>query len=68
MIEDRRRYSEETEMHRSNGRSSGGERLFIEQIAAESLKEQRIARRWGCLLYTSPSPRDATLSRMPSSA
>ena len=24
--------------------------------------------RVGCLLYTSPSPRDATLSRMPSSA
>ena len=24
--------------------------------------------RWRCLLYTSPSPRDATLSRMPSSA
>ena len=24
--------------------------------------------RGGCLLYTSPSPRDATLSRMPSSA
>ena len=24
--------------------------------------------RWVCLLYTSPSPRDATLSRMPSSA
>ena len=24
--------------------------------------------RYGCLLYTSPSPRDATLSRMPSSA
>ena len=24
--------------------------------------------RRGCLLYTSPSPRDATLSRMPSSA
>ena len=23
---------------------------------------------YGCLLYTSPSPRDATLSRMPSSA
>ena len=23
---------------------------------------------WACLLYTSPSPRDATLSRMPSSA
>ena len=26
------------------------------------------AKRLGCLLYTSPSPRDATLSRMPSSA
>ena len=25
-------------------------------------------RRANCLLYTSPSPRDATLSRMPSSA
>ena len=25
-------------------------------------------RRWGCLLYTSPSPRDGLLSRMPSSA
>ena len=25
-------------------------------------------RYYGCLLYTSPSPRDATLSRMPSSA
>ena len=27
-----------------------------------------VRRRGGCLLYTSPSPRDATLSRMPSSA
>ena len=26
------------------------------------------ARMWGCLLYTSPSPRDRTRSRMPSSA
>ena len=26
------------------------------------------AQRYTCLLYTSPSPRDATLSRMPSSA
>ena len=24
--------------------------------------------RWGCLLYTSPSPRDLSTSRMPSSA
>ena len=28
----------------------------------------QILRVSGCLLYTSPSPRDATLSRMPSSA
>ena len=31
----------------------------------------RVPKKWfvkGCLLYTSPSPRDATLSRMPSSA
>src|SRR5665647_3197509 len=27
-----------------------------------------VARCWGCLLYTSPSPRDGLLSRMPSSA
>ena len=27
-----------------------------------------LAKKHNCLLYTSPSPRDATLSRMPSSA
>ena len=32
---------------------------------AEGLPSKRY---YGCLLYTSPSPRDATLSRMPSSA
>ena len=32
-------------------------------------KEEGVSGLWkGCLLYTSPSPRDATLSRMPSSA
>ena len=29
---------------------------------------QKTGGEYGCLLYTSPSPRDATLSRMPSSA
>ena len=29
---------------------------------------KQIARKYGCLLYTSPSPRDRTRSRMPSSA
>ena len=31
-------------------------------------RQQKIRLRNNCLLYTSPSPRDATLSRMPSSA
>ena len=35
----------------------------IERFAAEALTQSRI-----CLLYTSPSPRDRTRSRMPSSA
>ena len=30
--------------------------------------ESRVGEQYHCLLYTSPSPRDATLSRMPSSA
>ena len=32
------------------------------------VRPERIAAIGTCLLYTSPSPRDATLSRMPSSA
>ena len=51
----------------------GGKGLFVKElersllngdahIAVHSLKDM------DCLLYTSPSPRDATLSRMPSSA
>ena len=35
-------------------------------INFSALKDQHIE--YTCLLYTSPSPRDATLSRMPSSA
>ena len=42
------------------------------QVEAMKLTAEKIfepLRSWvGCLLYTSPSPRDATLSRMPSSA
>ena len=40
-----------------------GENLGL-ALALIELKVQNIS----CLLYTSPSPRDATLSRMPSSA
>ena len=34
----------------------------------ERIQGLRIFCEYSCLLYTSPSPRDATLSRMPSSA
>ena len=37
----------------------------LERRAGDSLFRQNLI---SCLLYTSPSPRDATLSRMPSSA
>ena len=37
---------------------------LISQHTEELARERHII----CLLYTSPSPRDATLSRMPSSA
>ena len=44
--------------------------MIPEDEAEGELKEwyDRLRDPWGCLLYTSPSPRDATLSRMPSSA
>ena len=41
--------------------------VFEHQV--NSIKEHwKIKKDFSCLLYTSPSPRDATLSRMPSSA
>ena len=36
--------------------------------AASQINEDLHVLVLGCLLYTSPSPRDATLARMPSSA
>ena len=43
---------------------------FRKQRVAEELATigLEVIEWWTCLLYTSPSPRDATLSRMPSSA
>ena len=40
----------------------------IQDRAIRALRQMGFALASGCLLYTSPSPRDATLSRMPSSA
>ena len=42
-------------------------RGFLENLERD-LAEAGVGRIASCLLYTSPSPRDATLSRMPSSA
>ena len=52
-----------TEMDMYAGRLSGGD--LVEAALTHNLEHEldKI-----CLLYTSPSPRDATLSRMPSSA
>ena len=40
---------------------------FKVQLVNETL-ERTTAKHWNCLLYTSPSPRDLSTSRMPSSA
>ena len=37
-------------------------------VVSEPMLGELSPNKWGCLLYTSPSPRDGLLSRMPSSA
>ena len=39
-----------------------------ESTFSQDVSDNHVLESWVCLLYTSPSPRDATLSRMPSSA
>ena len=41
---------------------------YFEEAKECSLQAKNYDQSRDCLLYTSPSPRDATLSRMPSSA
>ena len=56
----------------NHGMSEGSEFAEAEWmsgwIALSFLNDPLLAKDHFCLLYTSPSPRDATLSRMPSSA
>ena len=40
----------------------------LDAVVEEQICEQEELGLWICLLYTSPSPRDRTRSRMPSSA
>ena len=46
----------------------GTKPTFIDEDGFPDITLNRVKEVSGCLLYTSPSPRDATLSRMPSSA
>ena len=46
--------------------NGGKAKKYYEKLKKEVIREMVMAE--SCLLYTSPSPRDATLSRMPSSA
>ena len=67
---DPRSYGQEhypTDAKKHDAGSSPTRSLFVES-EKESLNQQLTVDTSSCLLYTSPSPRDATLSRMPSSA
>ena len=57
-----------------NMRANGSEEMVADQVAQHLEKfwappmKDLITEQSACLLYTSPSPRDRTRSRMPSSA
>ena len=51
----------------NSGHNDGWTRQFYQEIV-DKYEHINDDPHDGCLLYTSPSPRDATLSRMPSSA
>ena len=54
----------------ADDRSADGAERVAARVAAEGARKgvQHMLQGWDCLLYTSPSPRDEVLSRMPSSA
>ena len=58
----------EAELTSNGGTVCGFKSDAAEMDQAEALVSEVIEAFGTCLLYTSPSPRDATLSRMPSSA
>ena len=52
----------------ATARASGAVDVLKNAVVVDTLDEAVSDCVYTCLLYTSPSPRDATLSRMPSSA
>ena len=62
-------WADETRFHVvAAGRRTGKSRLAAYRLIVEALQSERGHVFYVCLLYTSPSPRDGLLSRMPSSA
>ena len=62
------RWSEEIDDFESQIELRKQGRIEDKVFAETRLRRGAYGQRYDCLLYTSPSPRDATLSRMPSSA
>ena len=60
-----RRHSASAVEYSNNILVAGG---IDDELNVINIVEVYSGHHWACLLYTSPSPRDATLSRMPSSA
>ena len=58
----------EINKQRSTVRSSASEAIIDQGLRSYMLKVYNYMASGVCLLYTSPSPRDRTRSRMPSSA
>ena len=49
-------------------RSVSADVVFLQEVHGTHEQHPKRYTNWPCLLYTSPSPRDGLLSRMPSSA
>ena len=56
------------ELYQESVQDSEFELDFVQDTFKDLRGRKPVTLREDCLLYTSPSPRDATLSRMPSSA
>ena len=67
--QDSSKYAAIKELHNSIKNFTVVEEILLFKTIRDSISaELEQIDHKGCLLYTSPSPRDATLSRMPSSA